>query len=156
MNLFRLVTAFISSTCFLIHTLQDATPPKIINTYRPTFHPSRGETVITARDPSYTTMVTVMGQQQVDNPSLLSTALNISCKAKCGPLPTITWSRRDENGNVMALNEPDFSIFVPRLGRSVVTIPLAAQQTTCYSYTCNATNFVASMFGEVQVCPICK
>lgn len=97
-----------------------------------------------------------MGQQPVGDPSLLNTAANISCKAKGGPVATITWSFTDIGGNMVALEEPDFSIFVPQPGRSVVTVPLPPLQTDCITFTCNATNFVGSVFGMVEVCPICK
>ena len=141
---------------FNSNSSKDATLPEIINTFRPVFDPSRNEVVITARNSTYTTTVIIMGQQPVDNPPLLSTAANISCKAKGGPVATITWSRTDSDGNIMMLEEPDFSIFVPQAGRSVVTVPLPPQQTACVTYTCSATNFVGSVFGTVEVCPICK
>lgn len=114
-------------------------------------------TTFTARTEPYIRRITVLDRNAMGpdsltpNPDALTNTINIACKGEGWPKSTIVWVARDSDDVLVPINESN--IFVPRQGRSILTVNIdpVPGNTRTITYACTATNEEGEVNGEVTI-----
>lgn len=124
--------------------------------------PDRPGRTVTARDDlsamENTITITIPNESDMSNllnsdSRLLTTAINIACKAEGLPKATIAWIARDSNNNEVFINTSN--IFVPRPGRSIYSIDPRTLGNDIITYECRGTNEAGEATGFARIVPQC-
>ena len=146
-------------------------PPAIVNDYiaftpvNQRFDPSGR--ILTAQNPIAVEEVIVASEitdprQLVPNPNLVNNLVHIGCKAEGRPKAEIVWL---QDGVVINASLPQFDIFEPREGRSVLTVNYTfllesvdpgAGLGTATTFSCVASNgpgINETVTGRIEITP---